>query len=273
MIYYGNEVGVTGHNDPDDRRTFPWKDLNKSGESTHDPLDFGQGGDFELYKLSVALSKLRKENPILMHAKRPLFVHADDNAKTVAYLLHGESEVVLVVLNRDSSLERPVRIELPIGLLPTRTEWKQIFHLHSQQHQVGSSTETFVGRDNVFTLSLQSLDAKVFRLTNRLVYPKQVKQVTVQVQEANKTHINWTTLKDAAIKYHVLRSEIPGGHEDLIGTVQAELTFRNVKYDSSYDYTDNTGNVGQVYYYKVVALDADGLMSQVNLQVESSFMY
>ena len=27
-IYYGDEVGVTGDDDPDDRRTYPWGDAN-----------------------------------------------------------------------------------------------------------------------------------------------------------------------------------------------------------------------------------------------------
>ena len=26
-VYYGDEVGLTGDDDPDDRRTYPWADL------------------------------------------------------------------------------------------------------------------------------------------------------------------------------------------------------------------------------------------------------
>src|SRR5205085_1576986 len=33
-VYYGDEVGVTGADDPDDRRTYPWADLGGSPDTS-----------------------------------------------------------------------------------------------------------------------------------------------------------------------------------------------------------------------------------------------
>ena len=32
-VYYGDEVGLTGDDDPDDRRTYPWADLGGSPDT------------------------------------------------------------------------------------------------------------------------------------------------------------------------------------------------------------------------------------------------
>ena len=46
-IYYGDEVGVTGDDDPDDRRTYPWTDA-------------GANPDNAMFKHYQTLSLLRK---------------------------------------------------------------------------------------------------------------------------------------------------------------------------------------------------------------------
>ena len=33
-VYYGDEVGVTGDDDPDDRRTYPWADLGYAPDTS-----------------------------------------------------------------------------------------------------------------------------------------------------------------------------------------------------------------------------------------------
>lgn len=49
-IYYGDEAGLTGWTDPDNRRTFPW------GREDQDLIDYHK-----------ALIHIRKENPVLRH--------------------------------------------------------------------------------------------------------------------------------------------------------------------------------------------------------------
>ena len=33
-VYYGDEVGMTGDDDPDDRRTYPWSDIGGSPDNS-----------------------------------------------------------------------------------------------------------------------------------------------------------------------------------------------------------------------------------------------
>ena len=49
-VYYGDEVGVTGDDDPDDRRAFPWSDL-------------GGTPDTAMQAHYTALAELRRSQP------------------------------------------------------------------------------------------------------------------------------------------------------------------------------------------------------------------
>lgn len=51
-VYYGDEIGMEGYDDPFNRRTFPWQDLEK-------------GGDKELTRKMTGLMRLKKETPVL----------------------------------------------------------------------------------------------------------------------------------------------------------------------------------------------------------------
>ena len=51
-VYYGDEVGLTGDDDPDDRRTYPWSDL-------------GGTPDAALQSHYTQLASVRKANPAL----------------------------------------------------------------------------------------------------------------------------------------------------------------------------------------------------------------
>ncbi len=80
-IYYGTEAGITGQDDPDDRRTYPW-----------DARDAALRGWYR------DLAKLRAEHVALRDGDLG-FVLADDSAGTLAYTRRADDEVALVVLN------------------------------------------------------------------------------------------------------------------------------------------------------------------------------
>ena len=75
-VYYGDEVGVTGDDDPDDRRTYPWADL-------------GGTPDTALFAHYQALASLRRSVPALTAGDfRPLLADdAADVARTAADLV------------------------------------------------------------------------------------------------------------------------------------------------------------------------------------------
>jgi cyclomaltodextrinase / maltogenic alpha-amylase / neopullulanase len=94
-IYYGDEVGMTGGDDPGSRGTFPW------GDET--PWDRRQ------LAITAELGSLRRRHPALRHGDwAPLWWEGDG----LAFLRTHEEQRALVVLTRADPLP-PIRLELP----------------------------------------------------------------------------------------------------------------------------------------------------------------
>ncbi|MBQ8109906.1 MAG: glycoside hydrolase family 13 protein [Clostridia bacterium] len=90
-IYYGDEAGVAGWTDPDNRRTYPWG-----------------GEDASLIEYHRALSRLRAELPALKTGSvKPLCA----GYGYIAYGRFDADEAVAVVCN---NTERPMELDLPL---------------------------------------------------------------------------------------------------------------------------------------------------------------
>ena len=87
-VYYGTEAGLTGHDDPDDRRPYPWDAV-----------------DTELRDWYATLGKLRRDHAALRTGGLE-FLHADDAAGTLAYLRRADDEAAVVVLNLSDEEQR-----------------------------------------------------------------------------------------------------------------------------------------------------------------------
>ncbi len=100
LIYYGDEVGLAGGGDPDNRRMMPWDDAGLSA------------GQRALRSLVQALGRVRAENKVLSRGRR-IPIHADQD--TWVYRMTGcgaDSPDVTVAMNRaDAEREVP----LPAG--------------------------------------------------------------------------------------------------------------------------------------------------------------
>ena len=84
-VYYGDEVGVTGDDDPDDRRTYPWSDLGGSPDAT-------------LLGHYTGLAALRRAHPSLTDGSFSV-ASVDDAAGTVVLERRSATERALVALN------------------------------------------------------------------------------------------------------------------------------------------------------------------------------
>lgn len=81
-IYYGTEVGMTGGNDPECRRAFPW----------HDPASW----DHDLLAFTQRAIALRTANPALRRGGyEALYAHED----VVAFVRRSEAQNALVLFN------------------------------------------------------------------------------------------------------------------------------------------------------------------------------
>lgn len=98
LIYYGDEIGLPGAGDPDNRRPMQW-----SG--------YSQGQDLLLDHVRK-LGAIRQSHPALRRGNRQtLWVTAD----TLAYSMTHESEVVYVAINRSDAAQQVAG--LPSGQL------------------------------------------------------------------------------------------------------------------------------------------------------------
>jgi cyclomaltodextrinase len=102
-IFYGDEVGMSGGEEPASRGAFPW----------HDP----QGWDQGLLEMVRQLARLRKENPALRRGAWRLRWQAEE-AFAFGRVLGGEE--ILVLVNRGPALPR---VEVPVAATAPRVLW------------------------------------------------------------------------------------------------------------------------------------------------------
>ncbi len=91
-IYYGDEVGLSGHDDPDNRRPYPWA-----------------AEDLELRDHYRTLARVRAEHQALREGGLE-FLYADDPTRTLAFLRRSPAAGALIALNlgeRARDLQNP----------------------------------------------------------------------------------------------------------------------------------------------------------------------
>ena len=78
-LYYGDEAGVTGFTDPDNRRTYPW------GKE-----------DQEMIRFHKEMIRIHKEFPVLTHGSLKFL---DSQWNCISYARFSEWEQVIVAFN------------------------------------------------------------------------------------------------------------------------------------------------------------------------------
>ena len=99
-VFYGDEVGVTGGEDPDNRRPFPWADT-------------GGDPDMAMYAEMRELIALRRQHPILAMGELGAPLYTDAHVVVAPRTL--KDEVALVAVN-NSETERTVQVDVPPAL-------------------------------------------------------------------------------------------------------------------------------------------------------------
>jgi glycosidase len=134
-IYYGDEVGVTGGDDPFNRATYPWAD---------------EGGtpDLALLAQFKQLTKLRHENAVLRRGELLAPLHADDNVVVFARRLGDR--LALVALNNSADAARSVSVAWPAG-------WPSM-----PMHDAQSGAAAPALHDGRITLDVEALSGRVW---------------------------------------------------------------------------------------------------------------
>jgi cyclomaltodextrinase / maltogenic alpha-amylase / neopullulanase len=115
QIYYGEEVGMWGADDPDCRKPMVWNDI--AYEDEHAAFDPAKSRpvdtvspDTALKSFYVKLGRMRRENPVLVNGDLS-FSLADDKKLVLAYNRTSEKEEIVVVFNRSDSTQN---IKVPV---------------------------------------------------------------------------------------------------------------------------------------------------------------
>lgn len=224
-VYYGDEVGVTGDDDPDDRRTFPW-------------LDTGGTQDTGVFGHYRNLATWRKRLPVLVNGEVQMLL-ADDAAGTIAYARRTPSDMALVALNRNTAAQT---LTIPVKA-PNGTAFIAVF---------GSNTSvkgfpTFTVTNGAITLPLPGLSGMLLMLApgSDVAAPNAPNGLAVTGEGNGTVNVQWNAVAGAA-RYNVYRSPLTGG-----GFVLAGNTTGTTFADSGLKNAEN-------YFYVVRALDAAG---------------
>ena len=102
-LYYGDEVGVTGGNDPFNRATYPWAD--RGGKPDEDLL-----ADFR------RLTAMRKQHEVLRRGSLSAPLHIDDH---VLVLARQQGDALAIIATNNGSAAASVSVALPAGTKAT----------------------------------------------------------------------------------------------------------------------------------------------------------
>ncbi|MCA2998638.1 MAG: hypothetical protein ING75_08550 [Rhodocyclaceae bacterium] len=100
-IYYGDEVGVTGGEDPYNRATYPW-------------LDLGGNPDLKLLETFTQLAKLRGAHPVLRRGTLEAPIYLDQQ---VSILVRRLEKMVAIVAMNNSTTPRVISVSLPNDIM------------------------------------------------------------------------------------------------------------------------------------------------------------
>ena len=217
-IYYGDEVGLSGHDDPDDRRPYPWG-----------------AEDLELREHYRSLARLRADHEAIREGDLT-FLHADDAAGTLAYLRRSEAAAALVALNlsdRERRLVIDVQDQVPDGV-----------ELSDALGQVGP-VAAMDGQLEI-TLGPRSIAALVSPGDADLLAPDAPTGLFAEIGPGWVV-LDWEPVAGAA-RYRVLRSLVSGGgyqpvSEPTEPTFVDEFVRDGVPYHYTVEAIDAMGNV------------------------------
>ena len=223
-VYYGDEVGVTGDDDPDDRRTYPWTDL-------------GGKPDTDLFAHYQKLASVRAQNVALTQGDIRILL-ADDASGVVAFGRKTTSQAAVVIINRGAQSQS--------GLIPV-SGYLQDGTVLTNAYGVGAGGPALVtvtngaisgtiGPKSAWILVTGSIDLQA---------PGAPQNLRVTNEGNAEVSLAWNTVAGAT-SYNVYRSPVSGG-----GYVK-------VNSGNGTTFTDTGLRNAQTYFYAVTALDAAG---------------
>ncbi|PYY18208.1 MAG: alpha-amylase, partial [Acidobacteria bacterium] len=234
-IYYGDEAGMNGADDPDTRRTYPWEDLG----SAPDP------GLRDHYRLLIGV---RRSNPVLRAGDFHMLL-ADDANDVVAFGRKTGKQAAIVIVNRGQQRQT---VNVPVsGYLRDNLSFTSIAAVGNQTEgnftTTGGALQATVGPESALLLCTGSVNLKP---------PAPPTALNVTKEAAGQVVLTWNA-SSGATAYNVYRSPLSGGG----------YTKANSSAVSGTSFTVTGLANGSTYYFVVKALDADGNEGEASNEV------
>ncbi len=138
-IYYGDEAGLCGWTDPDNRRTYPWG---------HE--------DLGLIEFHREMTRIHRENPALKTGSLKALAEGQN---LIAYGRFKKENRLAVVLNTS---EAPMWVEIPVWEMGVGLEGKMNRLMLTEGDSYDSSRQAFSVRNGVLGLELPPESSMVF---------------------------------------------------------------------------------------------------------------
>lgn len=254
-IYYGDEAGMTGDDDPDDRRAYPWEgnqDHGKPNDKGNRSQQNAPRPDKEMIAYYTALTQLRSSSRALIEGDLR-FLLTDDVNKTVAYGRKQGNDAGVVAVNAGKQART---LTIPVGgYLPDGAELVGT---------AGMMPGLYTVRNGAVTLQLPSLGSAVLLTRGADLTPTAAPANLKATADGLVVTLTWNAVAGAT-GYNVYRSPVSGGgYVKLNGTPLAGTSF-----------VDRSGELhsGQRYFYVVKALDSAGNESAASNEASTVASY
>jgi glycosidase len=219
-VYYGDEVGLTGSDDPDDRRTFPW-------------VGDAPGDDPAVRAFYRQLATIRRNNPVLRDGALK-FLLTNDTNRTLAYGMRTTGQVAIIAINRSETGQQTLTIPLS-GYLRNGVTFTNALGGPGGTSQNGNLTLILPALGGAILIANPGQD----------LTPTSAPTALGATAGNHQVALHWSAVSGAA-SYRVYRSQISGGGYTLLGNA------------SGTTYTDNTAENAARYFYVVTAIDPAG---------------
>lgn len=137
-VYYGDEAGVCGFTDPDNRRTYPW------GHEDQQMLGFHK----EMIRIHKEHEALRTGAVVMLHCEKNI----------LAYGRFTEEEQIIVILNNRSEL---AEVTVPVwkAEVPVKTNMRRL--MYSYKNGYTTEYEKYLIRDGELVVNMGAYSALV----------------------------------------------------------------------------------------------------------------
>ena len=185
-IYYGDEAGITGSKDPDDRRTYPWGNE-----------------DMELVNHYQKVGAVRTAYSDLFAYGNVQHVYAEGDV--LAYVRSNDEQAALVVINRGSTAAN-ITIDVS-DILPNGTNFVDQL----------DTTYTAAIDNGAMTLSVPALDGRMLVADRLSETPTSIQNLQVVANEG-AVEVSWN---GSASEYAVYKTNLSGAFYELVNTTSS----------------------------------------------------